>query len=60
MNPNLPVPPASPTATDPPPARDPRWVNPYRRLPQLRWAVQLAYLAFLLLVGWNSRASSGR
>ena len=27
------------------------WRNPWRQLPRLRWAVQLAYLAFLLLVG---------
>jgi len=28
-----------------------RWRNPWRRLPALRWAVQGAYLAFLVAVG---------
>ena len=30
-----------------------RWRNPWRALPRVRWAVQLAYLAFLLLTGWQ-------
>jgi ferredoxin len=32
-------------------AKAPRWRNPYRRLPRLRWAVQGAFLLFLVLVG---------
>jgi polyferredoxin len=36
-----------------PPARAPRWRNPYRAIPAVRWGVQGAYLAFLLLVGWE-------
>ncbi len=28
-----------------------KWTNPYRRLPRVRWAVQLGYAAFLSLVG---------
>jgi polyferredoxin len=36
----------SPSAT-----RGACWTNPYRLLPRVRWAVQLAYLAFLCLVG---------
>jgi polyferredoxin len=31
----------------------PKWRNPWRALPRVRWTVQLAYLAFLLLVGWQ-------
>jgi polyferredoxin len=27
--------------------------NPHRALPRVRWAIQLAYLGFLLLVGWQ-------
>ncbi len=49
--PAAPPPPATPAPVEPP--RGPRWENPHRRLPQVRWAVQLAYLAFLLLVGWQ-------
>lgn len=30
-----------------------KWNNPYRRLPQVRWAVQLAYAAFFCLVGYE-------
>ncbi|HET9553037.1 MAG TPA: 4Fe-4S binding protein [Anaeromyxobacteraceae bacterium] len=46
--------PASPDAPAPTaPAAPPRWKNPWRALPRLRWAVQLAYLAFLVLVGWE-------
>jgi polyferredoxin len=44
------VTPASPAPSTP---AAPRWTNPYRRLPQLRWAVQLAYVAFVVLVGWE-------
>lgn len=33
-----------------PPAR---WKNPWRWLPRARWAVQAAYLAFLVLTGWQ-------
>ena len=29
----------------------PKWKNPYRRLPAVRWVVQLAYVLFLTLVG---------
>lgn len=36
---------------DPPPPSSARWRNPYRRLPAVRWAVQLAYAAFLTVVG---------
>ncbi|HVI93912.1 MAG TPA: 4Fe-4S binding protein [Anaeromyxobacter sp.] len=39
--------PAQPVAT----ARGERWTNPHRLLPRARWAVQLAYLAFLAWVG---------
>jgi len=28
-----------------------RWKNPWRKLPALRWGVQVAYLAFLVLTG---------
>ncbi len=35
------------------PARRPRWRNPYRLVPAVRWGVQGAYLAFLLLVGFE-------
>src|SRR5512144_3438824 len=48
------APAASPPATvapAPPPA--PRWRNPWRALPRVRAGVQAAYLAFLLLVGWQ-------
>ncbi|MGA8890098.1 MAG: 4Fe-4S binding protein [Anaeromyxobacteraceae bacterium] len=38
---------------DAPPAKRPRWRNPYRAIPAVRWGVQGAYLAFLLLVGWE-------
>jgi len=38
---------------DPNPTSPPKWRNPWRALPRVRWAVQLAYLAFLLLVGWQ-------
>jgi polyferredoxin len=31
----------------------PRWKNPYRRLPQVRWAVQGLYAVFLAVVGWQ-------
>lgn len=34
-------------------AAAPKWRNPWRSLPRVRWAVQLAYLAFLALVGWQ-------
>ncbi len=33
------------------PGPQPRWTNPHRVLPRVRWAVQLAYLGFLSLVG---------
>ena len=36
-----------------PPARKPRWTNPYRAIPAVRWGVQGLYLAFLLLVGFE-------
>lgn len=54
MIPKLDVLPAS-LPTPPPPAaeRGARWTNPWRSLPRIRWAVQLTYLAFLLLVGWQ-------
>jgi polyferredoxin len=29
------------------------WKNPHRHLPRVRWVVQLGYLAFLLMVGWQ-------
>lgn len=35
------------------PQRGARWDNPYRALPRARWAVQLAYVAFLVLVAWQ-------
>ncbi|BDG04427.1 4Fe-4S binding protein [Anaeromyxobacter oryzae] len=35
------------------PARAEKWRNPYRALPRVRWVVQLAYVAFLLLVAWQ-------
>ena len=34
-----------------PPAAPPSHRNPHRHLPRVRWAVQLAYLAFLVAVG---------
>ncbi|MGC3997780.1 MAG: 4Fe-4S binding protein [Anaeromyxobacter sp.] len=46
-------PPASPAADDAAPALGARWTNPWRHLPRVRWAVQLAYLGFTLLVGWQ-------
>jgi len=51
----LAVPDPSPTSPAPaaPGAGVPRWVNPYRHLPKVRWAVQLAYVAFLVLVCWQ-------
>jgi polyferredoxin len=50
--PPLPAAPPSPTAPPaPPPAA--RWRNPWRDLPRVRAGVQAAYLAFLLLVGWQ-------
>ena len=30
-----------------------RWRNPHRKLPAIRWVVQLAYAAFCLLVGYE-------
>jgi polyferredoxin len=51
--------PAGAAAPPPPPAPSPsqvaaaRWRNPWRALPRVRAAVQGAYLAFLLLVGWQ-------
>lgn len=48
--------PGAPDAVPPPAgdaARAPRWRNPYRRLPAVRWAVQGAYAVFLVLVGWE-------
>ena len=45
------VPSAGPPA--PAPARGGKFVNPWRALPRVRWAVQLAYVAFLSLVGWQ-------
>jgi polyferredoxin len=36
-----------------PPARAAKWKNPYRALPQVRWAVQGAYALFLGLVGYE-------
>lgn len=44
-----------PTSPAPPPgpAPSPRWLNPHQGLPRLRAAVQGAYLAFLLGVGWQ-------
>jgi polyferredoxin len=36
-----------------PAARQPRWANPYRAIPAVRWGVQGLYLAFLLFVGWE-------
>ena len=50
--PAAPPPPAAPPSVAAP-APGARWENPYRHLPRVRWAVQLAYLAFLLLVGWQ-------
>lgn len=40
---------ANPTSTP----TSTKWLNPWRWLPRARWAVQLAYLAFLLLAGWE-------
>jgi polyferredoxin len=40
-------------APEQPASRPPRWRNPYRFLPTVRWAVQAAYLTFLALVGWE-------
>ena len=37
----------------PSPAKRPRWANPYRAIPAVRWGVQGLYLAFLLLVGFE-------
>ena len=34
----------------PAPVKPPRWSNPYRAIPAVRWGVQGLYLAFLLLV----------
>ncbi|MFL5270781.1 MAG: 4Fe-4S binding protein [Anaeromyxobacteraceae bacterium] len=34
-------------------ASAPKWRNPYRALPRVRWAVQAAYAAFLALVGYE-------
>ena len=36
-----------------PAAKRPRWRNPYRAIPAVRWGVQGLYLAFLLLVGYE-------
>ena len=47
------VPPANESAVPARPARGARWENPHRALPKARWAVQGAYLAFLLLVAWQ-------
>jgi polyferredoxin len=33
--------------------RRPKWTNPYKALPRVRWAVQLAYAAFCVLVGYE-------
>ena len=65
MTAKLPVVPATPPSPSPaePEAdleRGPRWQNPYRRLPQVRWAVQLAYLAFLVLVGFEFARFAGQ
>lgn len=47
-----PEPPLVPLAAAPPLAVAPvRWTNPHRLVPRVRWAVQLAYLAFLAIVG---------
>ncbi|WP_242395805.1 4Fe-4S binding protein [Anaeromyxobacter oryzisoli] len=45
--------PHPPPSPDVAPRREARWVNPHGALPRVRWAVQLAYLAFLLLVAWQ-------
>ena len=41
------------TAVTPAASKAPRWQNPYRRLPAVRWMVQLAYAAFIAMVGWE-------
>src|SRR5512133_3004677 len=38
------------SAQAPAPPLPSRWVNPWRWLPRARWAVQLAYVAFLVSV----------
>lgn len=41
------------TIGPPAPPKRSRWRNPYRSIPAVRWGVQVAYLAFLLVVGWE-------
>jgi polyferredoxin len=43
--------PAAPTTPAAAAPAAPRWRNPYRRLPAVRWAVQGAYLAFVVAAG---------
>jgi hypothetical protein len=50
--------PATPTAIPTPTptvqiGRPGKWRNPYRKLPAVRWAVQLGYAALCLLVGYE-------
>jgi polyferredoxin len=40
----------SPQGASPRPAPAARWVNPWRSLPRVRWAVQAAYVLFLVVV----------
>jgi polyferredoxin len=44
---------ATSTSTSTSTATPTRWRNPWRPLPAVRWAVQGAYLAFLVLVGFE-------
>ncbi len=41
------------------PAATSKWRNPWRALPQVRAVVQLVYLAFLALVGWQFTRYAG-
>ena len=52
------TPPTATAAPAPPPAA--RWRNPWRALPRVRAGVQAAYLAFLLLVGWQFARFAGQ
>jgi len=52
------APPTPPPQAAPPQAA--RWRNPWRALPRVRAGVQAAYLAFLLVVGWQFARFAGQ
>jgi polyferredoxin len=49
----LAAPPAARPSAGEASARGARWENPYGAVPKVRWGVQLAYVAFLVVVAWQ-------